>query len=155
MTAAEQNEKEANYFAMHLLVPTEMLRAELNRLGGIDVCDDRTGALKKLAKRFGVSETIIAFRISEESNLSLVNTKMTNMAALPDVRSASDSQAAMFGLASGSRVLVWLNGRATHRTLIRRHGELVFRNQCGFDKLALYEPHNIGAGTTLWKWRNA
>lgn len=68
MTAAEQNEKEANYFAMHLLVPTEMLRAELNNLGGIDVCDDRSGALKKLAKRFGVSETIIAFRISEESN---------------------------------------------------------------------------------------
>lgn len=68
MTTAEQIEKEANYFAMHLLVPTEMLRDELRKLGGIDVCDDRSGALKKLAKRFGVSETIVAFRIAEESN---------------------------------------------------------------------------------------
>lgn len=62
---------------------------------------------------------------------------------------------AALSVASGSRLLVWINGRATHRTVTRRHGELVFRNQGGFDKLALYAPHNIGAGTTLWKWKNA
>jgi Zn-dependent peptidase ImmA (M78 family) len=64
MSAVEQ---EANYFAMHLLVPTQMLRTELERLGGIDLVDDRTGALRKLAKNFQVSETIIAFRVAEEA----------------------------------------------------------------------------------------
>lgn len=64
MTVEEQREAEANYFAMHLLVPTEALKKAVNAAGGIDLCDD--DALKKLAKKFGVSLTIIAFRMGEE-----------------------------------------------------------------------------------------
>ncbi len=62
-----EDDKEANYFAMHLLVPTSMLREELRKLGGIDLCDDNGKALKSLAKTFGVSQAIIAFRIAEET----------------------------------------------------------------------------------------
>lgn len=60
-----QREKEANYFAMHLLVPSNMLRKELARIGGVDLSGD-DGNLKKLARRFGVAETVIAFRVGEE-----------------------------------------------------------------------------------------
>ena len=61
----EQIEQEANYFAMHLLVPTDMLRAEVQKMGGVEIVDDSSGDLKKLAKRFGVSEAVIAFRLAE------------------------------------------------------------------------------------------
>lgn len=64
-----ETEKEANYFAMHLLVPTNLLRAELAKIGGFDLVDDRDGNLRKLARKFGVSETIIAFRVAEEANV--------------------------------------------------------------------------------------
>lgn len=55
-------ENEANYFAMHLLVPTSMLLRECRE---VDLCDDT--AIKKLARKFKVSETIMAFRLAEES----------------------------------------------------------------------------------------
>lgn len=61
-------EREANYFAMHLLVPSSLLRAELDKIGGIDLSAD-DGTLKKLAKKFGVSEAVIAFRVGEECGL--------------------------------------------------------------------------------------
>ena len=61
----EQIEQEANYFAMHLLVPTDMLRAEVQKMGGVEIVDNSSGDLKKLAKRFGVSEAVIAFRLAE------------------------------------------------------------------------------------------
>lgn len=62
---AQDREREANYFAMHLLVPSDMLRRELNRIGGVDLSSD-DGTLKRLARKFGVSEAVIAFRIGEE-----------------------------------------------------------------------------------------
>lgn len=64
--SAEEMEREASLFAMHLLVPTEMLRSEVRKMGGIELCGDGQ-QLKKLAKRFGVSQEIIAFRIGEEA----------------------------------------------------------------------------------------
>ena len=71
MTHPEQfrltREQEANYFAMHLLVPTEMLRREYAKLGPVDVTDDNCPVLHKLAKRFGVSRQLMAMRIAEES----------------------------------------------------------------------------------------
>lgn len=63
-------EKEANCFAAHLLVPTEILRREYARLGPVDVADDSCPALRLLAKRFGVSTTLMAMRIAEESTLT-------------------------------------------------------------------------------------
>lgn len=63
-----QQEQEANYFAMHLLVPSNQLRAELERIGGMDLSSD-DGALKKLAKKFGVNEAVMAFRIGEECGM--------------------------------------------------------------------------------------
>ncbi len=65
---ADDTEREANYFAMHLLVPSAMLRKELEHVGGIDLSAD-DGTLKKLAKKFGVSEAVMAFRIGEECGL--------------------------------------------------------------------------------------
>lgn len=62
-------ETEANYFAMHLLVPADRLRAELEKIGGVDLADDKATQLRKLARRFGVSETVMAFRIAEECGL--------------------------------------------------------------------------------------
>ena len=48
-----QEEKEANYFAMCLLMPEELVRKEVKRMGGnIDIGDDKT--MKKLADKFGV-----------------------------------------------------------------------------------------------------
>ncbi len=65
MTADEQREHEANVFAMHLLVPSGMLRRELAKIGGIDIAGDG-GDVKKLARKFGVSETLMAMRVAEE-----------------------------------------------------------------------------------------
>jgi len=70
MNADVDREREATYFAMHLLVPTVMLRAELNKLGGLDVVDDDDKTLRELARKFKVSKTIIAFRIAEEATKS-------------------------------------------------------------------------------------
>lgn len=62
---AMDREREANYFAMHLLVPSNLLRAELAKIGGVDLSSD-DGTLKRLAKKFGVSDAVIAYRIGEE-----------------------------------------------------------------------------------------
>lgn len=66
---AQDTETEANYFAMHLLVPSDRLRAELEKIDGVDLADDNVTQLRKLARRFGVSETVMAFRVAEECGL--------------------------------------------------------------------------------------
>ncbi len=60
-------EEEANCFARHLLVPSSLLRAEVAKIGPIDIADDSDGRVKKLAKIFGVSPTLIVFRLAEEA----------------------------------------------------------------------------------------
>lgn len=60
-----EEEIEANYFAAHLLVPTSMLRQELEKIGGkIDLSDD--AQVKALADRFDVSIALMAVRLLEE-----------------------------------------------------------------------------------------
>lgn len=54
-------EREANYFAMCLLMPRDWLLADLKALGSIDVCDDPN--IRKLAKKYGVSEQMMTVRI--------------------------------------------------------------------------------------------
>ena len=59
----EEDESEANYFAMCLLMPREWLLADLRKLGSIDVCDDPN--IRKLAKKYGVAEQLMAIRIAD------------------------------------------------------------------------------------------
>ena len=54
-------EEEANIFAMELLMPRELLLADLDKVGNFDIEDDRT--IKLLAKRYRVSEAVMFYRI--------------------------------------------------------------------------------------------
>lgn len=62
-------DSEANYFAMHLLVPTAALALAVNELGGIDLAGN--GIVERLAAQFQVSTNVIAFRLGEEGLLKL------------------------------------------------------------------------------------
>jgi Zn-dependent peptidase ImmA (M78 family) len=59
----EEMEREANYFAMCLLMPEKLLRHEVSAIGGLDLCDDEK--LKALARKFGVAQGLMAIRIME------------------------------------------------------------------------------------------
>lgn len=63
MTITEVEEREANYFAMCLLMPEEWLRADVEKAGGIDIGDD--AAMAKLAKRYKVSVALLAIRLGQ------------------------------------------------------------------------------------------
>ena len=54
-------EHEANLFAMELLMPREMLLADLDKVGDFNIEDETT--IKKLAKRYRVSEAVMFYRI--------------------------------------------------------------------------------------------
>ena len=54
-------EIEANFFAGELLVPEQMLRADIEKIGQLDVEDEVV--VKKLAKRYRVSTQVIARRL--------------------------------------------------------------------------------------------
>jgi Zn-dependent peptidase ImmA (M78 family) len=56
-------EAEANAFAMELLMPADWLRADIEKLGGIDIDDDKK--LSRLAKKYSVSLQVMAIRIAE------------------------------------------------------------------------------------------
>lgn len=59
---AEMN-RDANIFAMELLMPEHMLRRDIERIGGIDFEDET--AVKRLAKKYRVSLTVMAVRIGQ------------------------------------------------------------------------------------------
>lgn len=54
-------EREANAFAFALLMPRDMLRADVNKMGGIDMHD--TKAVRALATRYQVDPFVMAFRL--------------------------------------------------------------------------------------------
>lgn len=61
-------EREANYFAMCLLMPENLVRQEVQKLArskrhSIDICDDQW--VKELAKQFRVPITLMAIRIGQ------------------------------------------------------------------------------------------
>lgn len=56
-------EREANYFAMCLLMPEEFVRSEIKKIGTIDVVDG-TG-IEKLARKFRVSVPLMTVRIGQ------------------------------------------------------------------------------------------
>jgi Zn-dependent peptidase ImmA (M78 family) len=64
MRADERREREANYFAMCLLMPEKLVRRWVREHGsGFDWGDD--DSLGLLAKDFGVSMTLAAIRLSD------------------------------------------------------------------------------------------
>lgn len=59
------DDAEANQFAVELLMPDHLVRIEVRKLGGIDIMN--TDQIKGLAKKFGVSESLMSFRIGQLS----------------------------------------------------------------------------------------
>jgi len=64
--SSSNEQDEANYFAMHLLVPTEMLLKDLNGDFSIDLADEDK-RVKVLARRYGVTTQMMLLRIIEEA----------------------------------------------------------------------------------------
>ena len=62
----KQQDHEANVFAAYLLIPGFLLKKELEKLGGIDLTDDKK--LNKLCKKFGVTHSLMAFRLSLQTD---------------------------------------------------------------------------------------
>lgn len=61
-----EEEKEANYFAMCLLMPEELVRREVSKMGGnFDLEDDK--AMRALANKFGVSIAVMTIRLGQLS----------------------------------------------------------------------------------------
>lgn len=60
----ENSDAEANYFAMHLLMPTKLVTAWLEEHypDGLDLCEN---AISELARAFAVSDVVAAFRLEE------------------------------------------------------------------------------------------
>jgi Zn-dependent peptidase ImmA (M78 family) len=56
-------EREANEFAMDLLMPTDLMLADLAALGGVDIED--SPAIAKLARKYRVSEQVMTIRIGQ------------------------------------------------------------------------------------------
>ena len=61
MATTDIEEREANLFAMELLMPRAWLLADIEKMGGVDLEDDT--AMTNLAKRYKVSVTVMALRI--------------------------------------------------------------------------------------------
>jgi len=59
----EREDREANLFAMCLLMPEAWVRREIEKMGGLDISDDKQ--LRVLAKKFQVGETLMAIRIGQ------------------------------------------------------------------------------------------
>lgn len=56
-------EREANQFAMELLMPEEFMKAEMAKIGPFDIENEQ--AIKKLANKFKVSIPVITLRIGQ------------------------------------------------------------------------------------------
>lgn len=67
MTDNRVMEDEANHFAMCLLMPEKFLRADIAKMGGVDLADDKK--IGKLAKRYRVPASLMAIRIGTLLNL--------------------------------------------------------------------------------------
>lgn len=60
---ADAMEREANHFAMELLMPTEFMEAEIAKLGRFDIEDGK--AIATLAKKFKVSVPLMTLRVGQ------------------------------------------------------------------------------------------
>lgn len=68
----EQEEQEANYFAMCLLMPEDMIRSEIKRRGmeSYDLIDGGV-QMRELAEAFQVSETMLLMRLVQLDIISV------------------------------------------------------------------------------------
>ena len=58
---------EANAFAMELLMPEHLLRADLAKMGGIDIEDEPK--VEKLARRYKVTRAVMILRLGQLLNV--------------------------------------------------------------------------------------
>lgn len=58
-------DREATQFAMELLMPADILRAEVKKIKDFDLCE--TDQIKKLAVKFGVPLSVMAIRLGQLS----------------------------------------------------------------------------------------
>lgn len=63
MAERSLEDREADYFAMCLLMPEAFVRRELARMGGVELSDDK--ALRLLARKFAVSLGLMALRLGQ------------------------------------------------------------------------------------------
>ena len=70
MAVSDAKEREANYFAMCLLMPEQFVRDEVKKMGGLDLVDDLK--LNKLARKFQVSDGMMAMRLEQVFQLSKI-----------------------------------------------------------------------------------
>lgn len=54
---------EANAFALALLMPEPLLRADIAKMSGVDLCDDNV--VERLAKRYQVPVAAMALRLGQ------------------------------------------------------------------------------------------
>lgn len=64
LSQREQQDYEANVFAVCLLMPKERLLQELNKDGGMDLSDHRDERLREICKLFQVTPAMLVFRMS-------------------------------------------------------------------------------------------
>lgn len=64
-----QQEAEANYFAICLLMPRHWVHTELDKMMAGCVTDDQV-LVKQMATKFGVSETMMTMRLVELGRLT-------------------------------------------------------------------------------------
>lgn len=63
MKTNAEMDAEANYFAMCLLMPEDLLRREVQKLQPLDFSDDRK--IKKLADKFKVPQACMLIRLGQ------------------------------------------------------------------------------------------
>lgn len=61
MTETETEDREANLFAMYLLMPEEFVRDEIGKIKNFNIMDDKHVA--DLARKFKVSVPMMAYRL--------------------------------------------------------------------------------------------
>ena len=63
MPADPDEEKEANLFAMCLLMPEDFVKVEIKKIKDFDLCSDEH--MKKLAQKFRVPQSLMAIRVGQ------------------------------------------------------------------------------------------
>lgn len=64
-----KQEAEANYFAICLLMPRHWVHTELDKLLASGITDDQV-VVQQMARKFGVSETMMTMRLVELGRLT-------------------------------------------------------------------------------------
>jgi Zn-dependent peptidase ImmA (M78 family) len=63
MNLHEEEDNEANLFAMELLMPEGFVRREVTKMRHFDICNDKH--MKAMADKFKVSQSVMAIRFGQ------------------------------------------------------------------------------------------